>query len=109
MVLKVIAALDLADEKFRNVPSPCPGSVDGYEDQLGVLQGCLCVLVRRRDGWGDVWVMKVYGFRDFAGGPLHFWKPSFLPTTDKVFCHLRFAQSQQCDQQIYITLLLDGH
>ena len=85
MVLKVIAALDLADEKFRNVPRPCPGSVDGYEDRLGVLQGCLCVLVRRRDGWGDVWVMKVYGFRDLLAVLLTFGNHRFYQRRTKFF------------------------
>ncbi|KAI8032185.1 F-box protein CPR1 [Camellia lanceoleosa] len=58
----VIASLDLTYENYGDVPSP----VDDFVlfEELSVLGGCLCMLVSRRCGCKDVWVMKEYGVRD---------------------------------------------
>ncbi|XP_059650493.1 F-box/kelch-repeat protein At3g06240-like isoform X2 [Cornus florida] len=58
----VIAAFDLADEKFRDVqiPSSLDNNHSNYDlmyCKLGVLRGCLCILVSHT----DIWVMKEYG------------------------------------------------
>ncbi|KAL7243276.1 hypothetical protein ACSBR1_015643 [Camellia fascicularis] len=86
----VIISFDLVDENFRDMPSP--DSVDNFilVEELGVLGGCLCVLVPRYGVYNDVWVMKEYGVRDswikftINYNNFHFWKPLCLSTTGEV-------------------------
>ncbi|XP_058215570.1 F-box/kelch-repeat protein At3g06240-like isoform X1 [Rhododendron vialii] len=53
----VIVALDLADEKYRTIPT-----LDCMGDQLVLLGGCLCVSGKWYDhNHADFWVMKEYG------------------------------------------------
>ncbi|XP_059630157.1 F-box/kelch-repeat protein At3g06240-like [Cornus florida] len=56
-----IAAFSLVDEKLWRIPLPT--SFTGYDDvspQLGVFEGCLCILPCRDDKF---WVMKEYGVK----------------------------------------------
>ncbi|XP_028123682.1 F-box/kelch-repeat protein At3g06240-like [Camellia sinensis] len=84
----VIVSFDLADENFRDMPSP--DSVDNFilVEELGVLGGCLCVLVPGYGVYNDVWVMKEYDMRDswikFTINCNNFCKPLCLSTTGEV-------------------------
>ncbi|GMP96426.1 hypothetical protein CsSME_00045082 [Camellia sinensis var. sinensis] len=84
----IIVSFDLADENFRDMPSP--DSVDNFilVEELGVLGGCLCVLVPGYGVCDYVWVMKEYGMRDswikFTINCNNFCKPLCLSTTGEV-------------------------
>lgn len=57
----VIAAFDLADEAFRQLPAPIGVDVEKFVfNKLVVLGGCLCMF----DGRVDFWVMKEYGLAE---------------------------------------------
>ncbi|KAL7183119.1 hypothetical protein ACSBR1_041741 [Camellia fascicularis] len=81
----VIVSFDLADENFRDMDS-----VDNFilVEELGVLGGCLCVLVPDYGFCDDVWVMKEYGMRDswikFTVNCNNFCKPLCLSTAGEV-------------------------
>ncbi|XP_059650468.1 F-box/kelch-repeat protein At3g06240-like isoform X2 [Cornus florida] len=60
----VIAAFDLADEKFPDVQIPSSLDNSKFDMQcckLGVLGECLCLLVPQYSHTTDIWVMKEYG------------------------------------------------
>ncbi|KAF5474931.1 hypothetical protein F2P56_006783 [Juglans regia] len=58
-----IVAFDLGVEEFRIVP--LPDHVDqGFEMDLAVLEGCLCLLFNYDNDYVDVWVMKEYGLKE---------------------------------------------
>ncbi|XP_059650389.1 F-box/kelch-repeat protein At3g06240-like [Cornus florida] len=64
--VSVIAAFDVADENFHDVPTP--RSLENYVlglCELGVFGGCLCLLIQfvstGNSNQTDVWVMKEYG------------------------------------------------
>ncbi|GMP96427.1 hypothetical protein CsSME_00045082 [Camellia sinensis var. sinensis] len=69
---------------------PSPDSVDNFilVEELGVLGGCLCVLVPGYGVCDYVWVMKEYGMRDswikFTINCNNFCKPLCLSTTGEV-------------------------
>ncbi|KAG8369906.1 hypothetical protein BUALT_Bualt14G0062100 [Buddleja alternifolia] len=61
----VIAAFDLANELFDEIPAPI--GVDAQKfvfNMLMVVDGCLCMIDVRRNGATDIWVMKEYGLRE---------------------------------------------
>lgn len=61
----VIAAFDIVEEKFHQVPPP--SSVDDKKfvfNRLVALGGCLCMFPSSRSCETDVWVMKEYGVED---------------------------------------------
>ncbi|KAK4588571.1 hypothetical protein RGQ29_019541 [Quercus rubra] len=61
--LYLIVAFDLGVEKFQNVP--LPGVVDnGFEMDVGVLEGRLCIILNYRHVYVDIWVMKEYGVKE---------------------------------------------
>ena len=61
--LYLIVAFDLGVEKFRNLP--LPDNVDnGFEMDVGVLDGKLCMICNYSNAYVDVWVMKEYGVKE---------------------------------------------
>ncbi|KAK4573826.1 hypothetical protein RGQ29_031680 [Quercus rubra] len=61
--LYLIVAFDLGVEKFQNVP--LLGEVDnGFEMDVGVLEGRLCIILNYRHVYVDIWVMKEYGVKE---------------------------------------------
>lgn len=55
----LIVAFNLTNETFREVPLPeCVG--ERFRIELGVLDQCLCMIVRYEDVRADLWVMRDY-------------------------------------------------
>ncbi|TKY72232.1 F-box protein CPR30 [Spatholobus suberectus] len=59
----LIIAFDLRREIFREVPLP-EVEGGGFEIDVALLGGCLCMTVNFQNARTDVWVMGVYGLRD---------------------------------------------
>ncbi|PRQ30620.1 hypothetical protein RchiOBHm_Chr5g0026621 [Rosa chinensis] len=60
----VIAALDLAEEKF-SILSPPESVRDDREYKTGVLRGYLCLLQRNEGNWPCLfWIMEEYGVKE---------------------------------------------
>ncbi|KAB1206041.1 F-box protein CPR30 [Morella rubra] len=59
----LIVAFDLAVEEFRLVTLPDRVD-DGFELDLGVFEGCLCMICNYDNAYVDVWVMKEYGSKE---------------------------------------------
>ncbi|XP_010529479.1 PREDICTED: F-box protein CPR30-like [Tarenaya hassleriana] len=61
----VIVRFDLVSEEFDKVP--LPEAIGNYDSDIqmdiGVLDGCLCLICCRDQTYADVWVMKEYGVR----------------------------------------------
>ncbi|KAG8369904.1 hypothetical protein BUALT_Bualt14G0061900 [Buddleja alternifolia] len=58
----VIAAFDLANEVFDEIPAPIGADVGKFVfNMLMVVDGCLCMIDVRRNGATDIWVMKGLG------------------------------------------------
>ncbi|CAI9771052.1 unnamed protein product [Fraxinus pennsylvanica] len=58
----VIAAFDIVNEKFKEIPAP--GSLDVKRfvfNKLFVLRGCLCMIDTRNRAEIDIWLMEEYG------------------------------------------------
>ncbi|KAL0414714.1 UNVERIFIED_CONTAM: F-box/kelch-repeat protein [Sesamum radiatum] len=61
----VIAAFNLADEVFVEIPAPSGVDVQNFVfNKLVVLGGYLCMIDTRGNGPTDVWIMKEYGLVD---------------------------------------------
>ncbi|OVA09253.1 F-box domain [Macleaya cordata] len=64
----VILSFDIADEQFREVPRPVFGEGPARIRNLGVLRGCLSMLVERQKmslgSVYEVWVMEDYGLKE---------------------------------------------
>ncbi|KAL0355034.1 UNVERIFIED_CONTAM: F-box protein CPR1 [Sesamum radiatum] len=60
----VIAAFNLANEVFDEIPAPSGVDVQNFVfNKLVVLGGCLCMVDGGEDGPIDVWTMKEYGLQ----------------------------------------------
>lgn len=103
-----IVALDLADEKFRIVPSP----ISVGDNELTVLGGCLGVASKRyNDSHEDIWVMKEYGVRDsWTKFRVSFdsshdcWKLLSSSRTDRVLFNVKAKQKCKSDKLVLYNL-----
>jgi len=112
---EVIVALDLADEKFRIMPSPNPVG----DKELAALGGCLCVSSKRyNDFHADVWVMKDYGvgeswtkFRVNCNSFHASWKPLSSSRTDRVLFNVKHKKLVLFDlqEEKFKELVVRGH
>ncbi|KAI4363760.1 hypothetical protein MLD38_019935 [Melastoma candidum] len=59
-----IVSVDLAEERFHEVPKPEGGSLAKGNYQLGVQRGCLTAIVYCNYGRMEIWGMKKYGDRE---------------------------------------------
>ncbi|KAL0416305.1 UNVERIFIED_CONTAM: F-box protein CPR1 [Sesamum latifolium] len=60
----VIAAFNLANEVFDEIPAPSGVDVENFVfNKLVVLGGCLCMIDGGEDDPMDVWTMKEYGLK----------------------------------------------
>ncbi|KAF3973601.1 hypothetical protein CMV_002999 [Castanea mollissima] len=62
--IRSIISFDLADEKFREVPSPDGNGLSRCNYHLVVLGGCLSAAVYCHYGKLDIWVMEKYGVKE---------------------------------------------
>lgn len=61
----VIAAFNLVDEVFDEIPAPSGVDVNKFVfNHLVVLKGCLCMIDSRINSQTDVWIMKEYGLKE---------------------------------------------
>lgn len=62
--IRSIISFDLADEEFREVPSPDGNGLSRCNYHLVVLGGCLSAAVYCHYGKLDIWVMEKYGVKE---------------------------------------------
>ncbi|KAK6269135.1 hypothetical protein QUC31_013295, partial [Theobroma cacao] len=80
----VIVALDLAAEKYREIPQP--EYIDKrFQLDVGVLGGCLCAIANYDDVRVDLWVMKEYGLKES-------WTRLFSVAREEVIGPLRYVK-----------------
>ncbi|KAL0348693.1 UNVERIFIED_CONTAM: hypothetical protein Sangu_1097100 [Sesamum angustifolium] len=61
----VIAAFNLADEVFDEIPAPSGvETLNFILNKLVVRGGCLCLMYTRKYGQTDVWTMEEYGLKE---------------------------------------------
>ncbi|GLU20565.1 hypothetical protein SLE2022_367560 [Rubroshorea leprosula] len=62
--VNTIVALDLGVEEYREVPQPEYPDGEEFHWEVGVLEGCLCVIADYVDSHVDLWVMREYGVKE---------------------------------------------
>lgn len=60
---ELVVALDLVAESYNEVPLPELMN-NQFQMDLGVLNGCLCIVANYKDVDVEVWVMREYGVQD---------------------------------------------